>query len=124
MAAPKRILIVDDEEALTFSLYQSFILSKHEIEVLTASSGEEAWMKIKEQPVDLVLTDIYMPGMSGFDLLERIKNEYPATKVIVMTAYHVSYKKEDALSKGAYIYFEKPFDIKQVRQQVFDLLES
>ena len=69
MAEPKRLLIVDDEETLTFSLYQSFIISKNDYEVVTAASAEEALMKMQDNPFHLILSDISMPGMSGLQLL-------------------------------------------------------
>ena len=122
MSSTKRILVVDDEEALTFSLYQSFIMSKNDYEVVTAGSGEEAWEKIEEDPFDLVITDISMPGMSGLELLEKIKSDYPETKVIVMTAYGASYAESDAIEKGANHYIEKPFEIKEVKRLVLTAL--
>ncbi len=118
----KRVLIVDDEETLTFSLYQSFILSKNDYEVVTANSGEEALAKMKDNNFDLVITDIFMPGISGFDLLNIIKKEYPNTDVVVMTAYGSGQHKEDALSKGALHYVEKPFEIKEFKKLVIDIL--
>ncbi len=63
----KRLLIVDDEETITFSLYQSFIHSQKDYEVVTAASGEEALEKIRENAFDLIVTDIMMPGIDGFE---------------------------------------------------------
>lgn len=118
----RRLLIVDDEETLTFSLYQSFILSKKDYEVATAGSGEEALEKMGEEPFDLVLTDIFMPGISGLDLLREIKTNYPSTDVIMMTAYGSSEKKEEAATFGAAHYVEKPFDMKNLKELVFNIL--
>lgn len=123
MSARKRILIVDDEEALTFSLYQSFILSKNDFEVVTAGSGEDALEKIEKQPFDLMITDISMPGISGLELLEIVKSKHPDTKVIVMTAYGASYCEEEAVEKGANQYIEKPFEIKEVKRLVLSMLD-
>ncbi|MCK6543770.1 response regulator [bacterium] len=119
----KRILIVDDEETLTFSLYQSFIISKENYEVVTASSGTEAWEKFAEHPFDLILTDITMPGISGIELLKRVKKERPQTHVIIMTAYGSDEKKEEALSFGAYRYIEKPFEIKMMKSVIAEALK-
>lgn len=124
MSVRKRILIVDDEEALTFSLYQSFILSKNDFEVVTAASGEEAVEEIEKKAFHLVISDISMSGMSGLELLEQIKKDYPDTKVIIMTAYGASYCEEEALERGASHYIEKPFEIKEVKQLVLSLLEN
>ncbi len=119
----KRILIVDDEETLTFSLYQSFIISKENYEIVTASSGNEAWEKFTEQPFELVVTDITMPGITGIELLKRIKGSYPQTHVIIMTAYGSDEKKEEAISSGAYRYIEKPFEIKLMKQIISEALK-
>lgn len=118
----KRMLIVDDEETLTYSLYQSFILAKQDYEVVTASSGEEATVKLKEKTYDLVITDISMPGMSGLELLANIKQNYPGTEVIVMTAYGSPEKKEEAFGTGAKYYVEKPFEMKEIKNLVMGIL--
>ena len=119
----KKMMIVDDEETLTFSLYQSFILAQQNYEVVTASSGEEASAKLKSSRFDLVITDISMPGMSGIDLLNLIKENYPDTEVIIMTAYGSDEKREEAMRNGARYYIEKPFEIKEFKQLVMDLLQ-
>jgi len=118
----KRILIVDDEETITFSLYQSFIISKEPYEVVTAESAEEALQKFKEKPFYLVITDIFLPGMSGFDLIREIKKKNQETKFIVMTAYGSDEKKEEAQREGAKYYIEKPFDMKDFKRKVMGLL--
>jgi DNA-binding NtrC family response regulator len=119
----KRIMIVDDEETLTFSLYQSFIISKENYEVVTASSGNEAWDKFSQNPFDVVLTDITMPGITGIELLKRIKKERPQTCVIMMTAYGSDEKKEEALTNGAFRYIEKPFEIKEMKNIISEALK-
>ena len=115
-------MIVDDEETLTYSLYQSFILAKQNYEIVTASSGEEASEKLKSSKFDLVITDISMPGMSGLELLAWIREKYPQTVVLVMTAYGSEDKREEALSLGARNYIEKPFEIKEIKQLVMEIL--
>ncbi len=119
----KRILIVDDEETITFSLYQSFILSREPYEVVTAETGEEALQKFQEKPFDLVITDIFLPGISGFDLLRQIKKNKPETDFIVITAYGSDDKKEEAQKEGARLYIEKPFDIRDFKKKVMEILK-
>ena len=119
----KKLMIVDDEETLTYSLYQSFILARNNYEIITAASGEEASQKLEDSKFDLVITDISMPGMSGIELLTQIKADYPDTDVIVMTAYGSEEKREEALQNGARYYIEKPFEIKELKQLVFNLLK-
>ena len=122
MLEQKKMLIVDDEETLTYSLYQSFILAKRDYEVVTADSGEEAAEKLKSKDFDLVITDISMPGMSGLELLAAIKDQYPNIEVIIMTAYGSPEKKEEAMNSGAKYYVEKPFEIKEMKQLVMNVL--
>lgn len=118
----KRLLIVDDEETITFSLYQSFIHSKKDYEVVTAASGEEALEKIHENAFDLIVTDIMMPGIDGFELLKIVKKEYATTDVIIMTAYGSETYKERAMKYGAKAYVEKPFDMKDFKKIVMGIL--
>ena len=119
----KKMMIVDDEETLTYSLYQSFILAQNNYEIVTAASGEEASQKLEDSKFDLVITDISMPGMSGLELLTLIKARYPDTEVIVMTAYGSDDKMEDAIKRGARYYIEKPFEIKEIKQLVMNILQ-
>jgi len=92
--------------------------------VLTARSGEEALEVLKEIPVDLIVTDIRMPGISGLDLLVEVRKNYPATGVIVMTAFPTPEYKKDAVFKGSLHFIEKPFDINELRKVVRHALES
>jgi|AVFP01.1.fsa_nt_gi DNA-binding NtrC family response regulator len=124
MTKTKRLLIVDDEETLTFSLYQTFIIAKNDFEVVTAASAEEALDKIIEKPFDLVLSDISMPGMSGLKLLENVKKTHPETDFIIMTAFGNDEKREEALALGAVFYIEKPFEIREIKRLVLDVLET
>lgn len=119
----KRLLIVDDEETLTFSLYQTFITAPIECEVVTASSGEEALDRFRKTAFDLIITDIAMPGISGLDLLSRVKAKHPETQVIVITAYGSDEREEEAYELGADFYVEKPFDIRELKRLVIKMLE-
>ncbi len=119
----KRLLIVDDEEALTFSLYQTFINVPIECEVITASTGEEALTRLEEKKFDLVITDISMPGINGLDLLSMIKARDSDSKVIVITAYGSDENRDQAYKRGAENYVEKPFDIHELRKLVLELLK-
>jgi CheY-like chemotaxis protein len=123
MDTEKKLLIVDDEETLTYSLYQTFIKSPDIYEVVTAASGDEAAERLAKDKFDLVLTDIRMPGMDGLELLAEIKAKYPGTKVIVMTAFGSMEKKEESLARGADYYIEKDFDISDIRQLVLEFLK-
>jgi two-component system NtrC family response regulator len=102
------VLIVDDEK--NYLLVLSALLEEEGYEVLAASSGPEALEILKSSDLDLVVTDMKMPGMDGIELLEQIKARDPDLPVIVMTAYGTVDKAVEAMQKGAYSYLLKPFD--------------
>jgi two-component system response regulator PilR (NtrC family) len=102
-----RILVVDDEEFMRKLLTN--ILRKAGMEVLTAQNGEEALRVFQENRCDVVVSDVRMAGMSGFDLLKRVKAQHPDTAFVVMTGYADSYSIKDALLQGADEYITKPF---------------
>ena len=124
MVLPKRLLIVDDEETIRFSLSQAFITANEDYEVSVASSAFEALEKMAELQFDLVITDIMMPEMDGFQLIEEIRKQKPGTPVIVITAYGDEEKAERSKKLGVIEYIEKPFDIKKIRSVVFDILQK
>ncbi len=102
------ILIVDDEK--NYPLILSAVLEEEGFETLTANSGPETLDILGQAEVDLVLTDMKMPGMDGIELLERIKGRDPELPVIMMTAHGTVDKAVEAMQKGAYSYILKPFD--------------
>lgn len=118
----KRLLIVDDEETLTFSLCQTFINAPLDCEVVAAGSGEEALERLETNPYDLIITDIAMPGITGLELLAIVKSRFPSTHVIVITAYGSGEREEQAYRLGADQYLEKPFDIKELKKTVINML--
>jgi CheY-like chemotaxis protein len=121
---PKQVLIVDDEETLTWSLAKSLSHDRETYEVTTANDGETALSIIEEQPYDLVVLDIRLPGMNGLDVLLKIKEEKPSIKVIIMTAYGSSDIKEKAKARGSLFYIEKPFEIEQMRSLILKALKE
>ena len=102
------ILIVDDEK--NYPLILSAVLREEGYETLTANSGAEALERMNQAEVDLVVTDMKMPGMDGIQLLEQIKARFPDVPVIMMTAYGTVEKAVEAMQKGAFNYIQKPFD--------------
>lgn len=118
----KKVLIVDDEETLTWSMSKSLAKDKDKYEVIVANSGKEALNILKQNHIDLVISDIRMPDMNGLDLLVQIKKEYPKTKVIIMTAYGSSDVQKEANRRGSLYYIEKPFEINEIRKVIIDLI--
>jgi len=101
------ILVVDDEQMMCTLLTK--ILRREGYQVETATGGDEALTKLEEGSFNLVISDMKMPGMDGFELLKRVKQLYPNTGVIIMTAYGDTYTVKDALLLGADEYITKPF---------------
>ena len=92
------ILIVDDEEGIRLSMQEFVTVSG--FRTLTAESAEEALALLAERQVDVVITDIMLPGMDGLELTDVIKKDYNID-VIVLTGYSGDYSYEEAISKGA-----------------------
>ncbi|MBM4347260.1 MAG: response regulator, partial [Deltaproteobacteria bacterium] len=85
MASNPRILVIDDELIVCESCQR--ILEEEGLEVEIALSGPEAFTKMKENPFDIVITDLKMPGMDGMDVLRTLRKEYPDTFVIMITGF-------------------------------------
>ncbi len=116
-----RILVVDDEGAIRYSISKT--LQRVGYQVSSAASGEEALLMLDEMPFDVVLTDIRMPGLSGVELLAKIKERAPDTVVILMTAYASLGTAVEALRLGAHDYLVKPVTNQDIRQSVARGLE-
>ena len=119
-----KILIVDDEETLTWSMSKSLSKDKDKFEVLIANSAEDALKVLNSEDIKLVITDIRMPGISGLDLLSRIKKNYPGVKVIIKTAYGSPDIQKEATMRGSLSYIEKPFEMKDIRNMIIDSLKE
>lgn len=120
----KRVLVVDDEEDMLWMLQRNLNKGMTDVEILAAKSGEEALALLSDRTVNLVITDINMPGMNGLDLLVEINNRFPGTGVIIMTAYPSNAYKNKAMMSGSLRFIEKPFDIKEVRLIVEEVLKE
>jgi len=101
------VLIVDDEEMMRSLLEK--ILSREGYKIRTAEDGIAALEMLREEPSDIIISDMQMPRMTGFELLKEVKNEFPRAGVIIMTAFGDTYTVKDALLLGADEYVTKPF---------------
>ncbi len=104
---PGRILVVDDEPLKRITL--QIELSEHGYEVYEAADAEAARRLFDARPIDVVVTDVRMPGTSGLELLTYVKQVRPATEVVLMTAYATIETAVLAIKRGAYDYITKPF---------------
>lgn len=107
MTEKERVLVVDDEDTVRSVLYQ--VLTEDRFAVSKAASGEEALEKLQEKSFALVITDIKMPGISGLELQQKIKKQYPDTQVVIITSHASLSTAISAMRHGAYDYLFKPF---------------
>ena len=124
MAKPKgSILVVDDEPAMRLLLPS--VLKDEGHDVTAAASGEEALQLIAKRHYHLVLTDLKMPGISGLELLERVKQDDPDTAVIILTAFGTVEGAVEAMRMGAAHYLLKPLaNPEELRLSVRRVLEE
>lgn len=115
------VLVVDDEPAMQ-ELVQA-ALGEVGLEVLTASSGEEALRVARETPLDAVLTDVRMKGMSGIALCSSVKEHFPSVPVVVMTGFGSMETAVEALRAGAYDFVTKPLDLDTLERVVCRAVE-
>jgi CheY-like chemotaxis protein len=108
-----KILIVDDEQFVRNLLEN--VLGRHGHQVAAVCDAEQALAALAaKSDYDLMLTDVVMPGMDGFDLLRRVRSAYPHVKVIVLTGYARKQSISDFLLYGADEYLSKPFQVQEL----------
>jgi two-component system phosphate regulon sensor histidine kinase PhoR len=111
-----KILVIDDEQRIRDAC--SLVLSDLGYTVATAEDGEKGLGIIRAQHYDIVLVDLMMPSISGFDVLSVIKDNHPDTVVIVITGYATLEHSIEAMKKGAFDFIPKPFTPDQLRAVV------
>jgi YesN/AraC family two-component response regulator len=116
------ILVVDDEEVMRELLED--VLALEGFSVATAEDGKAALIRVKECQPSLVISDIKMPRMNGFELLKVLKERYPNLRVIVMTGYSDDFTVRDALRLSADEYIIKPFNTKDIMAVVKSVMND
>ncbi|MEK6776815.1 MAG: response regulator [bacterium] len=114
----KKILIVDDEPLILFGLSRTF---QDLAEVKTVNTGEKACDEIAANFYNLCFLDIYLPGMNGLEVMERIQERSPETKIVVMSAFADENMKK-RIEKSACMLLEKPFDLSSIKNIVKETL--
>jgi two-component system nitrogen regulation response regulator GlnG len=117
-----KLLLIDDEADVQYSFQRIF--DSPEIELTTASSGEEGLKTIPKFKPDLVIMDVRMGGISGLETLRRIRQMDPKLFVILMTAYGTTQTAIEAMKLGAYDYMLKPFDVPKLKDLVLNALKA
>ena len=118
----KKILVVDDEQHVRQLIGK--VHEKEGYEVLTAGNGEEGLDVFQKHNIDLIISDIKMPKMSGIEFLHKVKEQEPGVGFILITAFATMETAIDAIKSGAQDYVTKPFDIKEIITAVKKILIS
>ena len=116
-----RVLVIEDDENLRQVI--QIQLSREGYDTSSAASAEEAAAILDKSPFQLVLTDLSLPGVSGLELLKRVRLEYPETEVIVMTAFGTVQTAVEAMKAGAFDYIAKPIHPFELRALVSRSIE-
>src|SRR5262250_1159781 len=117
-----KLLLIDDEADVQYSFRRIF--DAPEIELTTASSGEEGLKLIPKVKPDLVLMDVRMGGISGLETLRRIRQMDSKLLVILMTGYGTTQTTIEAMKLGAFDYLVKPFDVPKLKEIVATALKA
>lgn len=117
-----KILVIDDEQRMCRLLKAALTLDRHQVDM--AFDGEDGAAKIGSNNYDVIITDLKMPGKSGLDILDIVKNKAPSAEVILMTAYATAQTAVEAMKKGAYDYVIKPFEMTELKLKVKHILEK
>jgi DNA-binding response OmpR family regulator len=117
-----RIMIIEDDEAMR-SLLEDFF-EEEGFETDSASNGADALRILSKDHLDLIITDIRMPGLTGLDILPRLRRLKPETSIIVMTAYGSEDVRRRSLDRGATTYLEKPIHLSQLRTLIHEMVST
>ncbi len=117
----KSVLIVDDEKNILLTLSQS--LEALQLEIETATNGEEALAKLKEKGFGLILLDLRMPGMDGMEVLRQVREIRPDICIIMITAYGTIELAVEAMKLGAVDFIQKPFSPEEIRELVSRVID-
>jgi DNA-binding response OmpR family regulator len=124
MALKRNILIVDDESTILNFLKDGLSMYQDRLNVFTAAGVEEALGIVDTQRIDLITTDIRMPGADGFELIGHSRKKNPDTRFIVMTAYSCEEYFQKSKNFGVIDYIRKPFEFEEFVERVFQALEA
>ena len=120
----KNVLLVDDDHEMLIALKEGFQKYKDSFTILLASDGLKAVESLKKNTISLVVTDLKMPGMDGFELLAHIMENYPDIPVIIITGYSTPEMERLAREGGAVGYIAKPFLIENLARQIMATLRK
>jgi CheY-like chemotaxis protein len=120
----KYVLIVDDEPSLLRSIESGFENQQNRFQVLTAANGKEALEVLERQSIDLVITDLRMSVMDGFELLAEMSSRFPTIPNVVMSAFGTPKIEKQLASQGTFRFLDKPVDFDTLDQCINDVLDT
>ena len=120
----RNVLIVDDEPALLLSIETGFENQQEQFKVLTAGNGEEALVMLEDNDIDLVITDLQMPKLDGFELLAKMSTDYPGIPHVVMSAFGTPQIEGQLKSLGTFRFLHKPLDFDALEECIVKALQS
>ena len=107
-----KVLLVDDEEDYVRTMAER--MQMRDVGSRIALNGEEALQMVEEDPPDVMVLDLRMPGINGMEVLERVKNEHPNVQVVILTGHGSEQDEKEARRLGAFHYIQKPADINHI----------
>lgn len=116
------VLLVDDEEEFVSALSERLMLRGIDVEI--ALDGEEALARMDEKPPDVVILDVMMPGLSGLEVLKRIRGLHPQTQVILLTGQGSTKEGIEGMRLGAFDYLIKPVDIEEMLERMKEAVKA
>jgi DNA-binding NtrC family response regulator len=122
MSQPNQILLIDDEQESCQAL--SLLLTRAGYRVESCHSGEKALSILNKQTFELIISDLFLPGVSGIDILKQVKEDSPQTCVILITGNASAETAVEAMKEGAFDYITKPFNFERLKLQVAKALEK
>ena len=117
-----KVLLVDDEVEYLETLVKR--MRKRELDAKGLGSAEEAFEWLKQNPVDVVVLDVRMPGMDGIQALRELKRQYPLVEVIMLTGHASIEVAIEGMELGAFDYLMKPMDFDELLYKIQDALKK
>ena len=122
MTKPRRLLVIDDEAIVGKRLLQVFGKMGFKVEVF--DNPVSAMEAAAAYPFDIVVTDLKMEGMDGMEVLTRVRQLNPATRVIIITGYAQPETTEEAFKLGVFAFIPKPFRLEQLKESILKALDA
>lgn len=117
LTGPRRLLVIDDEAIVGKRLRQVF--GKLGFTVAVFENAVPALEAFTQEPYDIVVTDLKMEGIDGIEVLDRVRQLHPATRIIIITGYAQPETSEEAFRRGVFDFIPKPFRLEQLKEAIF-----